>query len=499
MKLKHFGHLRLWIFSQLLDERKGPVQFLVTYVDSLFNPSFTNTTVARLPFALASLLAIFFFYKFIEIHWGKRVAFFGSFFLATNGFVVAFGRIVQYQSFVILFMCMALYFLSLAARSRFWKIIGIYLGLIFWAFSILSHYDGVFIAPFVGLLLINWFRRPDISKKLKLIHFFNAGFISIICLSLFYIPFALSVSNSTLSYWEGRIAGTGGKESSSIYLFRVYQPIYVIHIYLYCFIFGIFSLITSKYLPDISLIVGMGTQLKGNIKGLKDFFITNKKEAFRTIALLIWVLVPFIFMEVFVQIPGTHIFTYLIPAMIVIGLGVDYLLQASCKYLTTSFGYVVGGFIILMFFSFIYLQTYQIFVDHAEEYPWEPEQFYNWNFAKPNATYHLSLFGFPYYRRWSEIGQIVMSKSDPTASYSSNERETITRYYVPLKRSADSATTYVYINDPQSYNTKITNPKIKYLVERYPATQILFLKDKEVARIYDIPHGTLDELIKQGF
>lgn len=45
----------------LLRQRKGPIQFLVTYGMRIFNPSYDNELLMRLPFALAGILAIYFF------------------------------------------------------------------------------------------------------------------------------------------------------------------------------------------------------------------------------------------------------------------------------------------------------------------------------------------------------------------------------------------------------------------------------------------------------
>ena len=105
-------------FEFLLDQRKGPVQFLITAFLKIFNPSYDNQLLMRLPFALAGTLAVYFFYKLINIHFGKKIAFYSSFFIATNGFFIAFSRIVQYQSFVIFFAILALYCFTLAITKE---------------------------------------------------------------------------------------------------------------------------------------------------------------------------------------------------------------------------------------------------------------------------------------------------------------------------------------------------------------------------------------------
>jgi len=109
-------------------DQKGPVQFIITYLLKFINPNYDNQLLLRLPFALAGLFAVIYFYKFVRINFGKKIAFYSSLFFATNGLLVAFSRIVQYQSFVILFMIASLYYLSLAITDDRYKVKGIYYG-----------------------------------------------------------------------------------------------------------------------------------------------------------------------------------------------------------------------------------------------------------------------------------------------------------------------------------------------------------------------------------
>lgn len=81
----------------LLTQRKGPMQFIVTFVLQLLDPNYTNQFLIRFPFALAGFLAVYYFYKFVKNEFDEKVAFYASFFFATNGFFVAFSRIVHYQ------------------------------------------------------------------------------------------------------------------------------------------------------------------------------------------------------------------------------------------------------------------------------------------------------------------------------------------------------------------------------------------------------------------
>src|SRR5215211_7074517 len=92
----------LQFLAYLLGQRKGPVQFVVTCAVSLFDPSLSREWAVRLPFTVASLIALACFFILVYRLFTLEVAIYSSFLFATNGIFVAFGRIVQYQSFVLL-------------------------------------------------------------------------------------------------------------------------------------------------------------------------------------------------------------------------------------------------------------------------------------------------------------------------------------------------------------------------------------------------------------
>lgn len=482
----------------LLTQRKGPVQFLVTYLITFASPDYSSEFITRLPFALAGILAVFFFYKFLLLEFDKKLAFFATFFLVTNGFFIAFSRIVQYQSFVIMFMIAALYFFSLASRSKEWAVKGIYVGFILWALSILSHYDGVFIFPYVAYLLFRWSKKQvfDFSNVLEMFkfksifknfrHLLLSGLIFIFLLVLFYIPFVFNLDDATKNYWAGRLEGTGDKLASSVYLFSVYQPIYVFEMYLVLFILGVFQFL--KRFIGFELLMSVA---KSRFKNIGTLLVLTFSDNFhKVVALNVWFLVAFLFFEGLVSIPGTHIYTYLLPMFIYLGFGVvmiDQLLQRLLKH----FGLVISTVGIAIVFAFIFFQSFAVFVDHTKEYPWRNEKFLLWTLPAPSPVYHLSMFGFPYYRHWEEIADFILSDSgvvpcprnkpletcthgnDKVTFYSTNERDSIARYHIPYSKETNKAGYYVYIRDPQSFSHELNQEKVEYWAANYPAVLTL--------------------------
>lgn len=462
------------VYEFLLDQRKGPVQFFITYLLKFLNPDYTNELLIRLPFALAGFLAIFFFYKLIEMHFGRKVAFYAAFFASTNGFFIGLSRIVQYQSFVILFMVLALYMFSLAVYNKKYYITGLYLGFIFWALSILSHYDGVFIAPFAMYLLFRYYKLY--KSDLKIGHIAASVFIFTGLLASFYIPFVLSISDATRSYWLNRLSGGGGKISSSRYLFQVYNPIYIIHIYTILFIFGVLKFL-SGILPD--RLLGLARKVK--------LFDKEIPDAQGFISVFIWFLIPFVFLELVVNIPGTHIFTYLLPATVVIGFGIVFIENTAKLILGQKAGQFVSLAGVFIIFLFIFLQANAIFVDHTKEYPWENEDFLVWKFHRPSANFHLSMFGFPYYRNWEGIKEFTQNYENNPQAYSTNERRSIVRYYIPYQRTSQTQSYYIYIPFPQSFTDQILNERAKDWTAANEPIKTFKYKNREIAKIYLLP------------
>ncbi len=475
----------------LLSQRKGPLQFVVTFLMKYPTHDYLNRLLLRLPFALAGILAVLVFYRLVRLHFGRRISFFAGFFMAINGFFIAFSRIVQYQSFVIWLSLEALYQLSLAknkpqeSQKHIWK------GLVAWALSILFHYDGVFITPFVAYLFIEWCINYNKTQKLNLKNILRFwGIPAVVSLGMllsFYVPFALHLTASTKNYWKGRINDSGVKISSSRYLFSLYQPIYAVHIYMIIACLGI---------GYSALRLARGLKRRG--LDVKPWLSDARTRLYLGVGL--WLALPLTFMEGYVYVPGTHIYAYIIPGFIFIALGIAViqdLLEITLSKIAFSQIIFWSGMGAIMLFLFA--QANQVFVDHSKEYPWEVERFWIWTFPQPIPMYHLSLFGFPYYRHWDEIAQFVENNNETTEYYSTNEKKSIARYHIKLKKDTTKAGFYIYIKHPQSFENTVSKEKAYYWITNYPPVASFFKGSDPIASIYEMPSGSLDELKRAGY
>ena len=130
---------------------KGPGEVLLPM--ALWQLTGTITEgIVRLPFMLAALFAIITIYLIGQHLANKHVGWLAAGFFAFNGFMVGFGRIVQYQALVVwlsaLAFLMALYWHS-TRQYRFTFLSGLFLGT-----GLLAHFDAILILPALGWIFL---------------------------------------------------------------------------------------------------------------------------------------------------------------------------------------------------------------------------------------------------------------------------------------------------------------------------------------------------------
>lgn len=188
-----------------------------------------NEPIARLPFTAASLLAVVTIYLVGRKLGGERSGWLAAGFFAFNGFMVAFGRIVQYQALVVWFSTLAFLLMlewSETRRPGLAVLAGLCLGL-----GLLAHYDAVLVVPALAWILLtgpstNTSREPGAGSSpattplSPLVMEYRrgnlrggplaaaAGFIAAFLLAAlpFYLPFTLDPrANRTGDYVGARI------------------------------------------------------------------------------------------------------------------------------------------------------------------------------------------------------------------------------------------------------------------------------------------------------
>ncbi|MEK7594973.1 MAG: glycosyltransferase family 39 protein [Patescibacteria group bacterium] len=436
----------LWDF--LIAQKKGPIQFLATYFVSLASADY-DELLTRFPFALAGLLSVFVFYFFIKELYGRRIAFISSLLFSFNGFFVAFSRIVQYQSFTLLFSLLGLFCLSKLVKRN--NPVFLVLSALSYAVAFLSHYDAAFTVVFALYFLYLWVKRGARTLKYKLVWTFSSLVVFLLLTCSFYVPFVLnpSFSSGTTSYFETRLKGEEGKTTSTLITYSVYNPL------------------LSVYLLALSLMVAL-------------LFCFRK-----VLPVVVWFAFPFLILNFMVSVPGTHIFNYVLPASILSAFGLDFIAKQASK--NKAFSYVVALTVSLAL-GFLFYQSYVIFIDHTVEYPWFEKKILVFTAKLPDDKYHLSLFGFPYNRSLKLVNWLVWNNPN-VRDIQSNENSKIVRFYVqPLPSLTPNQTAYVYVYGAQSLmKTKKSivskqNPDAVFYRGSVPLSEVFFIKDQNASK-----------------
>ena len=102
-------------FDFLMEQRKGPIQFLIVWVTEKLSGGFDEFYI-RIPFAVFGVLLVYIFYYFVRVtlNYNRNISLFSTILVALNGIYIAFSRTAQYQMVYLVFG-----FLSLILFKKF--------------------------------------------------------------------------------------------------------------------------------------------------------------------------------------------------------------------------------------------------------------------------------------------------------------------------------------------------------------------------------------------
>ncbi len=378
----------------LLAQRKGPVEFAITCSVGLIDPSFSSELLLRLPFATANLLSLACLFGIAWRLFDLDSAVYGTFLLAADGIFVAFGRIVQYQSFVLLGVTAALLALILAIDRDRWRIPGLYLGFAAAACGLLAHFDAAFVLPPLAVLTVHWWlkvrRLPDARPMIR--HLMGAAALFSIPVLAFYVEYGLHLNASQTAYWTARLHGPSTHTLAMIMF----------------------------YTPSPFVWIGLAAACLG---------LLRMKRNLGWQVLLAWLIPPLVFMQLIFSDSRTHAYTYLLPLMLIAGLGMSGL-TSSARHHWGQRGGLALRCIILVFLVLNAYASYALMVDHTPEYPWKPKSVLGVHMP---GGYLLGTFGFPYHREWRAVSDWFSALPGKDKSAVTNENPEITAFYLPAR------------------------------------------------------------------
>jgi 4-amino-4-deoxy-L-arabinose transferase-like glycosyltransferase len=174
--------------AELFLHQKGPMEILLPLMTWGVTGAF-NEFWARLPFLWAGLLGVAALTLLARRWFNGRVAFIAGLLFAIMGFGIAFSRIIQYQTLVMLWGLLAL--LTATRYREEGRPLDLYVTAVFLAGGLLAHYDAVLVVPAVGWVLGSG-ERGVARGEWHVREWVIAGLLGAGVLGLFYAPFALN-------------------------------------------------------------------------------------------------------------------------------------------------------------------------------------------------------------------------------------------------------------------------------------------------------------------
>ncbi len=472
---KSFIHLKQGqnLFDFFMIQRKGPMQFFVSYIPYFFTGTYRNEGVVRFPFALLSIASVAMFYILVKkITKSRTAAFVAAALLGSNGFFVGFGRIAQYQNLNLLFSFLSIYFAHdlLVKNIHFNR--SAMLSVLFFTLSFFSHWDAVYILPVLAAYFIAFIIRRDVAKNTKLLLIRNCLIFGAITILPFMVPYLLTLKAS--------------EENQNYFSRRVEPGLMDINYY---------KFLIDLYNPQLTFITVSAMAAFGALRIKKSWVF------------IIWGVLTFLIFLFLFRKPGTHIYNFILPALVLAGIGVDILVTYLPRVLK-----FVPIIVVIPLLSFFYFQSYVYFVDHTREYPWQQKELYrisrNYRVSKGNkieaflynlATYKtpvytmeqkLPLFGFPHHRYWNEVNAFIIEQNklnNENYAYLTNEDKSVSEWYMEVKYSDKTNFYGVGIYRPTNFvpdwSFGVYGPN-RTVVKEFGANGV-------VTRVFKIPRNTV--------
>ena len=375
--------------TALFNHQKGPIEILLPLLLWGSGEAITEFW-ARLPFWWGGLLLVGAVVWLGQLWFSLRLGLLAGLLFVLNGFALAFSRIVQYQTFVMLWGLLAIIFADFYGKHGRKR--DLWLTAVFLAGGLLAHYDAVLVVPVVGWLL--WPRLWPPSRV-----DWQGWLVGLLLgtglLGLFYFPFLLNpnfgrTGNYLLSdRLGGSLLSWSGPEVWQMVTF--YNSLY--------------------YVAGLSLLIVAGIGWgHGRFR--------------RMVAAWLYFAVPLAFYLIIVADPRTHVYTFFPGAAVLAALGLervsDWLKQ------TGAGAQRAGQAVWILFIVVTAVYPFLLFIDS------DAERQRNWATARP-AGYPTTfaepplfgLFGFPYQAGWRAVADLPLAW--PIAS---NEEEEITNVYL---------------------------------------------------------------------
>jgi hypothetical protein len=427
----------------LLWHKKGPLEILLPA--AVIHQSNLDEGVLRLPFTIAGLAGVLAVVSLGGNFWNWRAGWTAAMLLAVNGFLVAFARIVQYQSIVLLFSVLAV-----GSALRFYRGgNGLLPASMFLGFGLLAHYEAIFAFPPIAWLVYargrveGWTWRQWLGRV-------SLPLVLLACIAMpFYLPFVCHPHFAlTAAYIGGQRIGTTFL-CNNLPDFLQTDAYYSSMLYSLIMAAGLIGVLTAllrhvwgRSLPVIAWLTALGALLAcpklflvgklslaaGVLAAPFVVLAWSRRVATEIRAVLLWWAGPFLAAACLVQSPNTHFYTALPAWALLAGWGVD----RAARWLEERIGkrnaYLGLGSLAAGLGGVFCSYQYVMFVRHVPEHRWAAATTPFPGFGRSVTGPALPSFGFPYRAGWNTVRQMFVDGT-LAGTYNSNEKEYITAWY----------------------------------------------------------------------
>lgn len=499
----------------LLLHRKGPVEVLLPAAPLVLT-GHINELTARVPFALAGLFIVpgcFLLARRLSGD-GIPIGLLAAAILSLDGFLIAFSRIVQYQSVLACmslgaFLCCWRFYEGTPYPRRY-----LLAAAVLASVGLLAHYDGAYVMPALALVVLAGGRRSWQDRRQWLRGLAAPLLVGLILLLSFYLPFFTHENFfDTYDYLTRRV----GQEQEarallhnnliSYYLqVTFYNTTYQILSYAAILLAGLLAWLRMYARPRAAgwllaalLLVGalllvlspeqfaLGSRFNWAIVafglpllGLLLFPATP----FALRALLAWLAPPFITLAFLVGEPRTHFYAMhtaaaLLIALIIVRL-VAWLRGHRLGWALLPLG--AGGIaVLLLTLPYMFLLFIQQQPEYFRSFPAERPALYRAAYGDeiPGSGY----FGFPHRDGWKVIGELYRQEV-LAGSYNTNQRDRVGIWYTRGQLQCDSDPRYYFLAtwEGARLEARFTVPED---ISEYQAAACVLVDNMRMISIYE--------------
>jgi len=449
--------------ATLFQDRRGPAQTLITSAFYLIT-GHSQEWLWRAPVALTNLAAIAALFVLAWSLFNWQIALVSGLLLSLDGFVLAYGRVVQMQSTLLLMMVLSTLCLYLAYKSQKPTISGRYVGLgvLFFAFGLLAHYEMLLMAPVLAYLYFARYGRAFWRNNNRIGLLLIAA-ILVLVVGGFYAPFVFNPAfRATYDYYNQEIIGRGIRDNLHEFLLvgTVYHSIYYFSaIWL---LLGVtwtvqLGMMFRSRLWSRWLALGLGvsafTILSADLLGFWSkpwlsltacvgvavLCIGPKRTSIEMRVLFLWFFGFFTLYSFRLRELHVHYYVYSLPWAVLAAVGLVWLHRRASTWLARFNPYWTTGYFFIialggeLFLALCIGYLWLVFLKPSPEYALTYPQFKNPIYATLYDQRQGEAFGFPHQSGWKTIGYLYRTGA-LRGSYETNElyltAEWYTRHFI---------------------------------------------------------------------